>query len=73
MLSQEVAIELLDHRHEIRVKASNLNPGVTQAQLSAPTDLGIRIQSPDNDLLDAPRDHALGARDLWAISGGAGL
>jgi len=73
VLSQEIAIQLLNLGHQIRVESSDLDSSRTKPEFSAPANPVIRTQRTDDNTLDAALDNSIGAGDLGMVAGGAGL
>jgi hypothetical protein len=73
LVSPEVAVDLLDLRHQVGIKQSDLDASVPEAEGATTTDCVIRVEHADDDAGDPTIDDPLGARELWAVPRGAWL
>jgi hypothetical protein len=67
MEPSELAVQLLDLGHQVRVEPSYFDTCLTQPKLTSPTDVIVRVEHTDNDAPDPSLDDALNARDLRAV------
>jgi hypothetical protein len=73
MLSDEIAVQFFNLRHQIGIEPSDLHSGSSKPKLAATAYPIIWIESSDNDSLDSPFDDSVGTGNFRMISGGTRL
>lgn len=68
LLSHEPAIQLLDLRHQVGIKPSDLDARIPEAEFPAATDRVVRIEHADNDASDPAFDNSFHAWKLGTVS-----
>ena len=68
MFSKEISVQFLNLRHQVGIKASNLDSGSAKSELAATAYPIIRIQSAYNDSLDSPLYYSVGTGNLGVVT-----
>jgi hypothetical protein len=68
LFSRELAVELLDLRHQIGIRPSDLDASIPETEFPATTDRIVWIEHADDDACDSAFDDSFGAWDLGAVA-----
>lgn len=68
LLAGELAVQLLDLRHQIGIKEGNLDTSIAEAQLAPAADCVVGVKLADHDPGDPALDDSLDTRDLRVIA-----